>query len=221
MSGHVAAEEVGQLATVPAADASEPPTAAAESAPDNSANSTTPRGSEPGDPVKPTATPGRWRTIGRRWPITLIAVITVALAITMLWSIVQYRDDAALATANREAGPAAADAATAILSYKPATVTADLARARSHLSGDFATYFDKLGTDVVLPAATQRHMSSTATVTATSVVSANSNAAVALVFVNQVTTADDLKQPTTISSSLRLELHKIDGHWLVTKLDTV
>ncbi|WP_169816292.1 hypothetical protein [Nocardia miyunensis] len=100
-----------------------------------------------------------------------------------------------LTAADREVGPAAADAAAAVLSYKPDTVTADLARAHSHLTGDFATYFDKLGTDVVVPAATGRHTSSTATVTATSVVSADSGHAVALVFVSQVTTADDLNQP--------------------------
>lgn len=182
---------------------------------------TTPNEPEPGDPVTTIAARGRRRTTGRRWPIAVSAVITVALVIATVWSILLYRNDTARTAADREAGPAAADATTAVLSYKPTTVTADLARARSHLSGDFATYFDKLSTDVVLPAATQRHMSSTATVTATSVISANSGTAVALVFVNQITTADDLKQPTTISSSLRLELHKIGGRWLVTKLDTV
>ncbi|WP_067890412.1 hypothetical protein [Nocardia vaccinii] len=56
---------------------------------------------------------------------------------------------------------------------------------------------------------------------ATAAVSADSGHAVALVFVDQVTTADDLKQPTTMSSSLRPELVKIGEHWLVDKLDTV
>ncbi|MBY8859382.1 hypothetical protein K7711_23135 [Nocardia sp. CA2R105] len=157
----------------------------------------------------------------RRWPAAAAAVVIVTLAIATVWSVLQFRGDAALSDADREVGPAAADAAAAVLSYEPDTVAADLARAHSHLTGDFATYFDKLGSEVVIPAANARHMSSTATVTATSVVSADSEHAVALVFVNQVTTADDLKQPTTMSSSLRLELVKIGEHWLVDKLDTV
>lgn len=157
----------------------------------------------------------------RRRPAAVAAVVIVALVIATVWSVLRYRGDAALSDADREVGPAAADAAAAVLSYKPDTVAADLARAHSHLTGDFATYFDKLGSEVVIPAANARHMSSTATVTATSVVSADSQHAVALVFVNQVTTADDLKQPTTMSSSLRLELVKIGEHWLVDKLDTV
>lgn len=190
-------------------------------APDRPAQATAAKESVPDEPVHTAAARSRHRTLVRRCLVAVVVVITAALVVTTAWSVVRHRDDAAVTSADREAGPAAADAAAAILTYKPATVTADLARARSHLSGDFATYFDKLGTEVVLPAATTRHMSSTATVTATSVVSASSDHAVALVFVNQMTTADDLKQPTTMSSSLRLELHKIGGHWLVTKLDTV
>ncbi|MFF3571055.1 hypothetical protein [Nocardia jiangxiensis] len=161
------------------------------------------------------------QAITRRRPAAVAAVVIVALVIATVWSVLQSRGDAALSDADREVGPAAADAAAAVLSYKPDTVAADLARAHSHLTGDFATYFDKLGSEVVIPAANARHMSSTATVTATSVVSADSEHAVALVFVDQVTTADDLKQPTTMSSSLRLELVKIGEHWLVDKLDTV
>ncbi|MQY21771.1 hypothetical protein [Nocardia macrotermitis] len=169
---------------------------------------------ESGTDIAPTSRRGMLR----HWPA---ALVVVALVITTVWSILQYRHDTELTAADREVGPAAADAAAAVLSYKPATVAADLARAHSHLTGDFAGYFEKLGTDVVIPAANGRHMSSTATVTATSVVSADSGHAVALVFVNQTTTADDLAQPTTMSSSLRLELVKVGEHWLVSKLDTV
>ncbi|MBB5917820.1 Mce-associated membrane protein [Nocardia transvalensis] len=161
------------------------------------------------------------RELLRRARIPVLVLVTAALVITTAWSLVRYREDAARASAEGEVGRAAADAAAAVLSYRPDTVADDLARARTHLGGDFATYFDELGTEVVRPAATGRHMSSTATVTATSVVSADTDHAVALVFVSQATTADDLKQPTTMSSALRLELRKSGSRWLVTKLDTV
>ncbi|MET7770575.1 hypothetical protein [Nocardia sp. NPDC005366] len=149
------------------------------------------------------------------------AVVLIASITATAWLAVTYRTDRAHDAAYAEAGPAAATAAAAVLSYAPDTVTDDLARARSHLTGDFAAYFDRLGTDVVLPAARQRHMRSEATVTASSVVSATSDHAVALVFLSQVTTADDLARPTTVSSTLRLELTKVGHHWLVTELDSV
>jgi len=168
------------------------------------------------------ATPKKGRrTFSRRWSLVTAATLTTCLAAATAWFGFGYHSDKAISAAQDQAGPAAAEAVAAILSYRPDTVAADLARARSHLGGDFAGYFDKLGTDVVTPAATRRHMSSKATVTATSVVSADVQRAVALVFVDQLTTADDLAQPTTTSSSLRLELRRTDGRWLVTELDTL
>lgn len=157
----------------------------------------------------------------RRWRGICIGLVVTGLAVSTSWLGLIHRGDAAAAEARETVAPAAAEAARAVLSYKPDTVTDDLARARSHLYGDFASYFSRLGTDVVIPAAQQRHMSSTATVTATSVASADRTEAVALVFVNQVTTSADQQQPTVTSSSLRLRLVRVDGRWLVTELDTV
>ncbi|MEV5837672.1 hypothetical protein [Nocardia sp. NPDC052112] len=172
------------------------------------------------EPTTDIPLPPPWRSPARRWQVA-VGTLLVGLAVSTSWLGVICRNDRAQADARAGVALAAADAATAVLTYHPDTVTDDLARARTHLSGDFATYFGKLGTDVVVPAARQRQMSSTATVTATSVVSADTAHAVALVFVNQVTTATDQQQPTATSSSLRLQLDWIDGRWLVTKLDTV
>ena len=166
------------------------------------------------------ASPSRSR-VSARLRQGVVGALLLGPAISTSWLGLIHRSDLVEADARAAVAPAAAATAAAVLTYQPDTVTDDLARARSHLSGEFATYFGKLGTDVVVPAAQQRHMSSTATVTATSVISADTAHAVALVFVNQVTTAADQQQPTATSSSLRLRLERIDGQWLVTALDSV
>ncbi|GAA5056025.1 hypothetical protein [Nocardia callitridis] len=175
-----------------------------------------------GDDAVPDARPATDLTQpGNRWRLLAVGVVVLALIATTATLAVFRHTDTQTAHAYADAASAARDATAAILSYRPDTVADDLAEARTHLTGEFATYFDRLGTEVVLPAARQRHMSTTATVSATSVVSATDDHAVALVFANQSTTADDLPQPKTLSSSLRVELRKVDGTWLVSKFDPV
>jgi Mce-associated membrane protein len=42
-----------------------------------------------------------------------------------------------------------------------------------------------------------------------------------LVFLNETTTSPDKKQPLKTPSSVRVTLEKVDGTWLVSKLDAV
>lgn len=134
---------------------------------------------------------------------------------------ITHRHDADLAQARSEVASSAADGAVAILSYRPDTVDADVARATTLLTGDFLDYYSSFGRDVVAPAAKDRGITSTVSVSGTSVVSASADDAVALVFVNQNVTSKDAPTPTTGSTSLRIELTRVGDAWLVSKLDPV
>ncbi|MDI9896858.1 hypothetical protein QM797_19230 [Rhodococcus sp. IEGM 1381] len=118
-------------------------------------------------------------------------------------------------------GDAADDGAVAVLSYRADSVDDDIAHASSFLTGDFLTYYSAFGADSIAPAAKDRGITSSATVSASSVVSSSESSAVALVFVNQNITSTDAPDPKAASSSLRIELTRVDGRWLISKLDPI
>jgi Mce-associated membrane protein len=174
------------------------------------------------------ARPGRIVTIGRltdrclaNWrPILVSALVvgTVGLAVGLYF--LQYRtdrqiDDAAAQRAIR----AASDGAVASVSYSPASMDSDFARAKSHLTGDFLAYYDKFTKEIVTPMVQQKHIAQTATVVRAAVSELHPNSAVVLVFLNEITTGKDKREPLTTPSSVRITLTKVNGSWLISKLD--
>ena len=114
---------------------------------------------------------------------------------------------------------AAADAAK-LLTYSAATVEQDLAAALAVTTGEFTERYRTLTEQSVIPAARRRGITVTTTVVHAGVISiANPETASTLLFVTQVTRANDLAEPTTQASSLRVDLKKVDGSWLVERLD--
>ncbi|MFW0871860.1 hypothetical protein [Rhodococcoides corynebacterioides] len=116
---------------------------------------------------------------------------------------------------------AAAAGVTAVLGYRSDTVDADVARAQTHLTGDFLTYYRDVADSTVVPGARARGLTSTATVSARSLVSATESEAVTLLFVDQTVTGRDLPEPQTSSTSLRVRLGRVDGQWLISALDPI
>jgi Mce-associated membrane protein len=115
----------------------------------------------------------------------------------------------------------AREGTVSILSYQPATVDADLAKAKTLLTGDFRNYYTKFTGDVVAPASKQKKIATTATVPAVGAVSVGDGKATVLVFVDQRTTSADSPQPADSASSVRVELVKKGGRWLIDKFDPV
>jgi Mce-associated membrane protein len=87
-----------------------------------------------------------------------------------------------------ESVQAANHSTLALLSYRPDSVDKDLAAARDRLIGNFCDSYTSLTNDVVIPGATQKHISPVATVSAAAVVSADESPSVLLVFVDQTIT---------------------------------
>ena len=115
---------------------------------------------------------------------------------------------------------AASDSTIAILSYKPETVDRDLKAAADRLAEPFRQQYTQLVNDVVAPGAKQQHITAVATVPAAASVSATGKHAVVLVFVDQITTIGN-DAPTQSTSSVRVNLEKVDGRWLISQFDPV
>lgn len=115
----------------------------------------------------------------------------------------------------------ASDATTALLSYSSDSLDQDFANARSHLAGDFLTYFNDFTQQIVAPTARQRSLKTTAHVTGAAVTELHPDSAVVLVFLDQATTTKDNPQPLLAVNSVLVHMNRINGNWLITKFNPV
>jgi Mce-associated membrane protein len=116
---------------------------------------------------------------------------------------------------------AARDGAVAVLSYSPDTLDHDFSSAKSHLTGDFLSYYDQFTQQIVAPAAKQKAVKTTAVVLRAAVADLHPNSAVVLLFVNQSTQSKDRPEPTFTSSSVTVTLAKANGRWLISSFTPV
>lgn len=152
--------------------------------------------------------------------LTLLVVASAALAAVLLYF--WYRPDRATdAAAAKSAIAAASEGTVAILSYAPETLDRDLASAKSHLTGNFLSYYTKFTEQIVAPAAKQKSVKTSAVVVRAAVSDLHPDSAVVLVFVNQSTVSADRSEPTLTSSSVLVTLLKADGKWLISSFDPV
>lgn len=122
--------------------------------------------------------------------------------------------------ASRESVQAATDGTIALLSYHHDTVQQDLEAAEDKLTGSFLEAYIDLTRDVVIPGAQQKRISAEAEVPAASSISATTDRAVALLFVNQTVVVGE-DPPTSTASRVRVSLEKVDGRWLISQFDPV
>jgi Mce-associated membrane protein len=181
-------------------------------------------------PADGDARPSRMAAISRlaarsreQWrSILLVASVIAAVGLAAVLFFLQYRPDRQVddAAAHR-AIQAASDGAVASLSYSTDHMDRDFANAKSHLTGEFLAYYDTFTKQVVAPAVQQKQITQTATVVRAAVSELHPDSAVVLVFLNETTTGKDKPQPLTTPSSVRITLTKVNGSWLISKLDPV
>jgi Mce-associated membrane protein len=116
---------------------------------------------------------------------------------------------------------AASDGTVALLSYSPESLDKDFATARSHLSGDFLSYYNQFTEQIVAPAAKQKSLKTTAHVMGAAVSELHPDSAVVLVYVDQSTTSKDRPDPSMAASSVLVSMSRVNGTWLITKFDPV
>jgi Mce-associated membrane protein len=155
-------------------------------------------------------------------PLALVLGVLAAGGLAGWLYFSQYRPDTQTdATVEQSAVNAARDGTVALLSYKPDTLNQDFEAAKSHLSGDFRSYYDQFTKQVITPAAQSKGVTTMAQVVGAAATELHRNSAVVLVFVNQVTASKERPDPTMASSSVLVSLAEQHGDWLITKFDPV
>ncbi|MCV7076092.1 hypothetical protein H7I94_10510 [Mycobacterium szulgai] len=155
-------------------------------------------------------------------PVLLILLVLISGGVTAWLYVKQYQPDQQTdPSVARAAINAASDGTVALLSYSPDTLDKDFATAKSHLSGDFLSYYDQFTQQIVAPAAKQKSLKTTAHVMRAAISELHPNSAVVLVFVDQSTTSKDSPDPSMAASSVLVNLALVDGRWLITKFTPV
>ncbi|WP_156767056.1 hypothetical protein [Mycobacterium sp. E796] len=152
----------------------------------------------------------------------LVALLLISGGVATWLYFEQYRPDQQTdAGVARTVVNAATDGTTAVLSYSSDSLDQDFAAARTHLAGDFLTYFDQFSQQTVAPVARQKSMKTKAKVTGAAVSELHPDSAGVLVFVDQVTTTKDSAQPSVAVSSILVRMSRINDKWLITKFTPV
>lgn len=153
-------------------------------------------------------------------PILLAVSVIAAMALAAGVFFLQYRPDREIdAAAAHRAVQAASDGAVASLSYSTDTMDRDFANAKSHLTGEFLKYYDTFTKQIVTQAVKEKHITQTVAVVRAAVSELHPNSAVVLVFLNETTASVDKPQPLITPASVRVTLTKVNGAWLISKLD--
>jgi Mce-associated membrane protein len=155
-------------------------------------------------------------------PVTLILLLLISGGVATWLYFERYQP-------NRQTDPsvaravirAASDGTVALLSYSPESLDKDFATAKSHLSGDFLSYYNQFTEEIVAPAAKQKSLKTTAHVIGAAVSELHPNSAVVVVFVDQSTTSKDKPDPSMAASSVLVSMMWVNGKWLITKFDPV
>ena len=133
-----------------------------------------------------------------------------------------YRPDRLTdAAARGQVTEAAREGTVALLSYAPDTLDKDLATAKSHLTGEFLTYYGQFTEKFVAPASRQRGIKTEASVIRAAVSDMRPERAVVLAFVNQVTTSKERPDPSLATSSVLVTLVKSNGRWLISEFNPI
>ncbi|MBU8810204.1 hypothetical protein KL953_15075 [Mycolicibacterium goodii] len=163
------------------------------------------------------------RACGARWrAIVVVGLLVSSAALVTVLYLTQYRIDRQTDTkAVDEVVAAASTGTVALLSYTPDTLEADLAAARSKMTGDFLTYYGKFTSDVVAPAVQQKGITATARVARAGMMEIRPDSAKVLVFLNQETSSKERPDPSLTASSVVVSMTKVGGNWLISAFDPV
>ncbi len=192
-----------------------------ETGPDNPGTDLSEQDKGEQDPASPgesgSATAGKK---GRVLPIVLAALCVIAAVVVGLlsWQAIA----AAHAKSDSDAAlEAARTRSPLVLSYAPATVDADIDKARAQLSGTFAAQFDQLVNSVVLPATKQQGLSSKVDVTHSAMIESHPDRADVLLLMHQVMTSNN-QPPQEGTIQVKVTVTKTpDGQWLISALQPI
>jgi Mce-associated membrane protein len=152
-------------------------------------------------------------------------VLLLVLATTAILLTVRAQRVQAVEQARRQAQAAAEAHAVSVLSYDHRHLDRDFRRARAVLTGAFAEKYERTTEKVVRPTAEQVKAVVSASVAASSVVRADADRVVVLLFVDQTTTSTRLDGPKVDLTRVRMTLDRVAAggpdRWLVSRIDAL
>lgn len=160
----------------------------------------------------------------RRRRVAVVAaglVLASALAAGSVYWWLYRPDQLTGEQARQQVVAAAKEGIEAALSYSPENLDADLANAKSHLTGQFLDYYSDFTAKVVTPAATRKGVKTEANVARAAVSQMRPGKADILVFVNQVTTSRDRPTPALSTSTVLVTMVKTGDQWLISEFKPV
>lgn len=152
---------------------------------------------------------------------TALAVVTVIAVAGAIWAGLAGIQAARSSAAADEAGAAAGELVTRLLSYDAASLDADKAGAEAATTGTFHDEYVRLLADRIIPAAREQGATSTAEVSRHAVGAASPDRVVVLLFINQTTTGNHLPAPRIDAGTARVTLNRTDGGWLISGMDAL
>jgi Mce-associated membrane protein len=149
-----------------------------------------------------------------RWAVVLLVIVGMAAAITFAALAGHASDRArdrtdALATAKSRV--------PVLLSYDHRTLEADLDRSKNQTTGRFRTDYTKLLEGPVAKAATQKQISTKATLSGAGVVEVAGPRVTVLVFITQTTIAPGA-EPSVSASRVEVKMQRVGNGWKVAGL---
>jgi len=160
--------------------------------------------------------------VGRIGAIVLAVALIASAGLAAWLYFGQYRP---AQETNDTAANVALDAAktgtVALLSYSPESLDKDFAAAKSHLTGDFLSYYTQFTQQIVTPAAKQKSVKTAASVVRAAVSDMHPDSAAVLVFINQNTISKENPDGSFAASAVKVGLKKINDTWLISSFDPV
>jgi Mce-associated membrane protein len=150
-----------------------------------------------------------------RRTIPILAVLALVISVTagVLWSV--NRANADQDAARADAMAAAEKNVATLLSYDYRTIATAVEERTGLVTGKFKSQYAELVNDQVAPAAKKRKVVTRTEVVTAAVVSADTDQARLLLFLNQVSATKQSKVPMLTGSRVRVEMKKVDGTWRV------
>lgn len=164
------------------------------------------------------------RTVAARPPYQVLAVLVLlvlAASVAVVFLKLENNRLDAVDQARRDALAAAQSHAEELLSYDYRTIEDHVDRAASDATGNFREEYVKTFESALIEQAKNQEAVVKARVRAASVVEAQPERAVVLLFVNQATTNKEADDTKVDQPRVRMTLDKVGDRWLVSEVESL
>jgi Mce-associated membrane protein len=164
-----------------------------------------------------TAIAGRWR---QRPSLAALILSVVVVVLAVATGVLFFRWQSAQATVNARSAAvtAAKQKVPALLSYSYTSFGSDLAQAEADTTAQFRGTYGNLMTGQVEQAAKRNQVVTQATVSGTSVISAQPGTATLLMFLSQQTKTSAKQESVLNDTAVQVVMRQVNGNWLVDNL---